>query len=52
VDREVAFCEPGDADQSAIDQAYRAKYARYSRSYVDAMLSDDARAATLRLLPR
>jgi len=44
--------EPGDADHAAIDQAYRRKYARYSRTYVDPMVSPDAAAATLRLTPR
>jgi hypothetical protein len=47
VDREVTFEEASNADQAAIDQAYRAKYAS---SYVDAMVTPDARAATLRLI--
>ena len=50
--RDVAFQEPGDADHAAIDQAYRAKYARYGSSYVDPMVSRDATAATLRLIAR
>lgn len=50
--REVAFQEPADADQAAIDQAYQAKYARYGSSYVDPMVSPDATAATLRLIAR
>jgi hypothetical protein len=52
VDRAVTFTEPGDADQAAIDQAYRAKYARHSPTYVDPMVSPAAAAATLRLTPR
>jgi hypothetical protein len=52
VDREVDFAPPDDADQDAIDQAYRTKYARYASTYVDPMLSPDARAATLRLVAR
>ena len=48
--REVAFQEPEDADHDAIDQAYRAKYARYGGSYVDPMIGLDAKAATLRLI--
>jgi hypothetical protein len=47
--REVTFTEPEDADQAAIDQAYRAKYARYGDSYVDSMVGPGARAATLQL---
>jgi hypothetical protein len=52
VDRDVGFAEATDADHAAIDQAYRSKYARYSRDYVDPMVSPDAIAATLRLIPR
>ncbi len=52
VDRYVGFAEPEDADHDAIDRAYRSKYARYSRAYVDPMVSPDATAATLRLIAR
>jgi hypothetical protein len=52
VTRDVAFQEPDDADHAAIDQAYRTKYARYGRSYVDPMLDPNATAATLRLIAR
>jgi len=34
-----------------IDAAYRAKYGRYSAAYVDPMVSPQARATTLRLVP-
>jgi hypothetical protein len=44
--------EPVEADHAAIDQAYRTKYAGYSRTYVDPMVALDAGAATLRLTPR
>jgi hypothetical protein len=37
---------------AAIGQAYQAKYARYGNSYVDPMVSPDATAATLQLIPR
>jgi hypothetical protein len=50
--REVAFAEPEDADHPAIDHAYRTKYARYGRSYVEPMVSPNATAATLRLIAR
>jgi hypothetical protein len=49
---DVVFEEPDDAGQEAIDHAYRTKYARYGSSYVDPMVSPDARAATLRLIAR
>ena len=51
-DRDVTFSEPTGADQDAIDQAYRSKYARYASSYVEPMVSPDARAATLQLIAR
>jgi hypothetical protein len=50
VERDVTFEEPADADQDAIDQAYRRKYARYAAQYVNQIVSPDARAATLRLI--
>jgi hypothetical protein len=50
--RDVALQEPDDADHAAIDQAYQAQYARYGNSYVDPMVSPDATAATLQLIPR
>ena len=50
--REVAFAEPGDADHAAIDQAYQTKYAGHGSSYVDPMVSPDAKTATLRLIAR
>ncbi len=48
---EVTFVEPGSVDPALIDAAYRHKYASYGRSYVDAMVSPNAAAATLRLDP-
>jgi hypothetical protein len=53
VDRDVTFvdeADPGVNDQ--IDAAYRAKYRRFGASYVDPMVADGARAATLKLAPR
>jgi hypothetical protein len=56
LEREVTVAEPADTDWAAIDNAisaaYRTKYARYSRSYVDPMIAPAATAATLRLTPR
>jgi hypothetical protein len=51
-DRDVTFSEPTGADQDAIDRAYRSKYARYASTYVEPMVSPDARAATLQLIAR
>jgi hypothetical protein len=45
----VKETDPGTNDQ--IDAAYREKYCRYS-AYVPPMISPEARATTLRLMPR
>jgi hypothetical protein len=51
VDGDVSLVETGGlADE--IDAAYRTKYRRYAAAIVDSVLSPDARAATLRLVPR
>jgi hypothetical protein len=52
VDNDVTFAEetdPGVNDQ--IDAAYRAKYRRYSSSYVNPIVAPEARATTIRLVP-
>jgi hypothetical protein len=48
VEADAAFL-PGGVDD-AIDAVYREKYARYP-SYVEPMVTDQARATTLRLVP-
>jgi hypothetical protein len=53
VDKDVDFAEesdPGILDK--VDSAYLTKYHRYSAQYVDPMLTPEARAATIRLVPR
>jgi hypothetical protein len=52
VERDVAFEDTAGTARDAIDQAYRARYARYPGAYVDPMVSAAARAATLRLAAR
>jgi hypothetical protein len=52
VECDATFEEPADADHDAIDLAYRTKYARHGRTYVDPMVSPTASAATLRLVAR
>jgi hypothetical protein len=37
--------------RASVDAAYRAKYGRYGETTVDRMVSDDAAATTLRLVP-
>jgi hypothetical protein len=53
VEKDVTFAEetdPGTNDQ--IDAVYRAKYHRYDARYVDPMVAPEARAATIKLVPR
>jgi hypothetical protein len=47
--RDVTFDEDPGADRGEIDDAYRTKYGR--SSYLDAMVTPDAAATTLRLVP-
>jgi hypothetical protein len=52
VEKEVAFVEeddPGINDQ--LDTAYRTKYRHHEARYVDPMVVDPARAATIKLTP-
>lgn len=51
LDLTVDATAAGDADQAAIDAAYRAKYSRYGSAYVTPMTAAAARATTLRLTP-
>jgi hypothetical protein len=51
VDKDVELVEIADAND-AVDDAYRTKYERYGARYVDPIVSADARAATLKLVPR
>ena len=50
VEKEVTFVDARTGIAGAVDAAYREKYARYP-SYVPPMLSDQARATTLELVP-
>ena len=53
-DKDVTFVAVDAADEvnTAIDAAYRAKYRRYPASYVDAVLTTEAKSATIKLRPR
>ena len=51
VDKDVLFIETEEANDE-IDVAYRTKYQRYPADYVDPMAGPEARAATIRLVPR
>jgi hypothetical protein len=51
VDKDVLLVETDDMSDQ-IDAAYRAKYHRYAESIVNSIISAEARAATLKLVPR
>lgn len=54
VEKNVTFADV-DADGEVadpIDEAYRAKYRRYAESVVGTTITPEARAATLKLVPR
>jgi hypothetical protein len=52
VDKDVVFVQADEEVNDEIDAAYRTKYQRYPASYVDPTAGPEARAATLRLVPR
>lgn len=51
VDKDVLFGEADDDVNDEIDAAYRTKYHRYSARYVDPIVSPEARATTIKLVP-
>ena len=52
VDKDVTLTDAGHGLDDQIDAAYRAKYHRYAESIVSSIVSPEARAATLKLVPR
>lgn len=52
VSKDVGLAEPDTDVSDDLDAAYRSKYRRYQQQIVDSVLSQQARAATLRLVPR
>jgi hypothetical protein len=51
LDKDVLLVET-DEMNNEIDAAYRSKYRRFAESVVGSIVSPEARAATLRLVPR
>jgi hypothetical protein len=51
VEKDVSLVETDDLNDE-IDAAYRSKYRRYSENVVGSVLRPEARATTLRLIPR
>jgi hypothetical protein len=52
VDKAVTFADADHGLDDQIDAAYRAKYRRYSSTYVDPMVAPQTRATTTKLVPR
>ena len=53
VEKDVLFVEEVGANvRERIEAAYREKYHRYPKAYVDACLTSEARAATIKLIPQ
>ena len=51
VSKDVTFADPGDDIGDDLDAVYRDKYRRYAASIVGSIVSPQARAATLKLVP-
>src|SRR5262245_7450398 len=51
VDKDVQLGEVDELEDE-IEAAYREKYVRFPRSYVDDLVTPQSRAATLKLVPR
>jgi hypothetical protein len=52
---DIAIEDIGDDEgelRASVDAAYRAKYGRYGETTVERMVTDDAAATTLRLVPQ
>jgi hypothetical protein len=52
VSKDVTFTDPEDSVDEELDAAYRAKYPRYSPNIVNSVLTEQARSATVKLVPR
>jgi hypothetical protein len=51
LERDVSLTEVGDDVEDAVDAGYRTKYGRYP-AYVEPMIAPQARATTLKVVPR
>ena len=52
VEKDVTFVDADESIADQIDDAYRTKYRRYAASIVGHTVTPEARAATLKLVPR
>ncbi len=52
IDKDVTFIDADADPNDEIDAAYRTKYRRYEASIISDMVCPEARAATIKLVPR
>jgi len=52
VQQDVTFVDAEEGVNADVDAAYRAKYRRYAGSILNSVLTPEARAATIELVPR
>lgn len=52
IQQDVTFADADDGTGDEVDAAYRAKYRRYAGNILNSVLTPQARAATLKLVPR
>jgi hypothetical protein len=52
VDMDVTFVTAGDEVNDQIDAAYRTKYGHYGARFINPMVAPEARATTIKLVPR
>lgn len=53
IEKDVSFIEEADPTiNTQVDAAYREKYRRYATNIVNSILTQQARAATIKLVPR
>jgi hypothetical protein len=53
VDKNVTFLDISDPEvNDQVDAVYRSKYGHYGAQYVDPMVAPEAKAATIKIVPR
>src|ERR1044071_8765340 len=52
IEKDVVFAEVDPVLNDQIDAAYRSKYRRHEARWVDPMVAPEARATTIKLVPR
>jgi hypothetical protein len=52
VQQDITFVDADPTAESEIDGAYRTKYRRYAGSILNSVLTPEARASTIKLVPR